>query len=153
LLETASIVAREKPIAGFGLGTASDPRIVRGRSSPLEQYPAGQLAVEHDFYNDGNWTVVLFETGIAGIAVLALLLVFLGWYGWRVASAGFWVGGALFGLTLATIVLGFFAPILQTRTGSFILWLFAGLAAASMTIRTGVPAPRPGDEPRGPVHD
>jgi hypothetical protein len=108
---------------------------VRNGSSPLEQYPAGRLAVEQGFYNDGNWTVLLFETGIGGIVVLALLLTFLGWYGYGVASAGFWVGGALVGLTAATVLLGFFAPILQTRTGSFILWLFAGLTAASVAAR------------------
>jgi hypothetical protein len=136
LLETARIVTREKPVTGFGLGTASDPRLVRSGSSPLEQYPAGQLAVQHDFYNDGNWTVVLFETGIAGIVALSALLILLGWYGYRVASAGAWVGAALAGLTIATAVLGFFAPILQTRTGNFILWLFAGLAVGSMAARS-----------------
>lgn len=143
LLETARVVVRDKPLTGFGLGTASDPRFVQSGLSPLERYPAGRLGVQQDFYNDGNWTVVLLETGLAGILVLAVFLTFVAWYGLRVASRGFWVGGALAGLVLATFVLGFFAPILQTRTGSYILWLFAGLAAGSMTRRTTPTGLRP----------
>jgi hypothetical protein len=129
LLETTKLVAREKPVSGFGLGTASDPRVVRTGSGPLQRYSAGRFAVKWDFYNDGNWTVVLLETGFAGIVLFALVHWCLGWYGLRVASRGFWVGGALAGLVAATAVLGFFAPILQTRSAGFILWLFAGLAA------------------------
>lgn len=135
LIDTVKVVGREKPLTGFGLGTASDPRFVQSGSSPLERYPAGRLAVQHNFYNDGNWTVVLLETGFVGLVALALLLAFLGWYGCTLASTGFWVGGALAGLVLATVVLGFFAPIMQTRTASFVIWLFAGLAGASNMLR------------------
>jgi hypothetical protein len=135
MVGTAQLVARDSPVVGFGLGTASDPRFVQAGSSPLERYPAGRLASELNFYNDGNWTVLLLETGFAGVLLLVTLLTFLTLYGCKVAQAGYWMGGALAGLVLATAVLGFFAPILQVRGASFILWLFAGLAAAAMPSR------------------
>jgi hypothetical protein len=141
LLSSVEFVAHDAPFAGFGLGTVSDPRAVQSGSSPLESYPAGRLAVRNSFYNDGNWTVLLLETGFGGILLLALLLTLLARTGRKVALAGFWAGAALAGLVLATVILGFFAPVLQTRSASFVLWLFAGLAAAgSIADRTARPA-------------
>jgi hypothetical protein len=130
LLGSARTVAHDSPFVGFGLGTVSDPRIIQSGGSPLERFPAGRLSAKTGYYTDGNWASLLLETGFVGVALLAWLFAFLALLGLRVARNRIWVGAALSGLVLATVILGWFAPVLQTRSTNMILWLFAGLAGA-----------------------
>jgi hypothetical protein len=128
LVSNAKLVAREKPVLGYGIGTVTDHRTTRDGSSPVWLTAAGAEAARYGYQWDGNWALLLLEVGFAGIAALLLLLVALVYIGRRSAH---WAGDALVAVVAGTAILGFFAATLQQRLPSAILWLLVGLALAA----------------------
>lgn len=122
-------VAHHAPVAGFGLGTVSDPRAVVRPASPLNRYREGRDALRTRYYTDSNWVALLLETGYAGLALLGILLIILYRMGSR-CGRSFWGGSALAATVAAVGLFGLVAPALQLRPTSFILWLFVGLVIA-----------------------
>jgi hypothetical protein len=134
LEENAKLAASDEPVFGFGIGTASDPRRIANHSSPVyRSFPGLEKAVE-PFVSDGNWAILVAETGFVGLALLAVLLLALGRLGISIVD---WPGAALAATVAAVTVIGFFASVLQQRPASAILWLLAGLAAAVATPQPG----------------
>jgi hypothetical protein len=128
LEENAKLAAADEPVFGFGIGTASDPRLISNFTSPVyRSFPGLEKAVQ-PFVSDGNWAILVAETGFVGLALLAVLLLALVRLG---LSTPHWSGGALVATVAAVAVLGFFASVLQQRPTSAILWLLAGLAGAT----------------------
>jgi len=127
-LENSKLVVHERPMFGFGIGTASDPRLVSRLTSPVyRSFPGLERAVQ-PFVSDGNWAVLILEVGFVGVALLALLFLVLLRLG---ASVDHWSGLALMAVVTAIVVLGFFSPVLQERAPSATLWLLVGVAAAA----------------------
>jgi hypothetical protein len=129
LWENASLVTDKSPALGFGIGSVSDKRTTLDGSNPLYQTWAGRKALTFGYIYDGNWGLLLMEVGIVGLLALVLLLV-------AVLRTGFellrqhWLGLALIAQLAAVVVLGFFAPVMQLRLPTAILWLTTGLALA-----------------------
>ncbi|TMJ98182.1 MAG: hypothetical protein E6G67_01035 [Actinobacteria bacterium] len=129
LASNAALVAQSHPLVGFGLGTVSDVRKINDGSSPLLKTHAGQVALRRSFFYDGNWSLLIVEVGFLGIAAVGLLFASLARLG-RWLSETHWIGTALLANVVVTFWLGFFAPIMQARVPSLVLWLSAGLAIA-----------------------
>jgi hypothetical protein len=129
LRENVSLVSKNSPALGFGIGSVSDKRTTLDGSNPLYQTWAGRKALTFGYLYDGNWGLLIMETGFFGL--LALILLFL-----SVVRTGFallrrhWLGVALIAQVAAVLVLGFFAPVLQLRLPTAVLWLTVGLALA-----------------------
>lgn len=129
LKENASLVTEDSPALGFGIGSVSDKRTTLDGSNPLYQTWAGRKALTFGYLYDGNWGLLLMEVGIVGLLALVLLLL-------AVLRTGFellrrhWLGLALLAQLAAVVVLGFFAPVMQLRLPTAILWLTTGLALA-----------------------
>ncbi len=127
LTSNARLVHERSPLLGFGIGSATDPRMLQDGTSPLYRSSAGRRAVEFGFNYDGNWSMLLLETGAAGVVAIAFLFVRAG----RIAlSTRHWVGAATTALLVQTAVLGFFSPILQLRAPTAVMWLALGLTLA-----------------------
>ena len=131
LSSNAGLVARESPIDGFGIGSVSDPTTINRPTNPALKTFAGRKAIEQGFIYDGNWAVLVLEVGLGGLALLALFFAALVRLGLRVDRVH-WSGLALAAAVGATVVLGFFAPTLQHRAPTAILWMLAGLALAAL---------------------
>lgn len=129
LTSQLSLVRQQSPIWGFGLGTVQDRRTLSSGTSPLYRSFAGQRAASFSYLYDGNWALILLETGFLGLGALGGLVVVLAVAGIRAAQRH-WCGLALFATISATVVLGFFAPVLQLRHVGAILWLLAGATVA-----------------------
>ena len=129
LRENASLVTDNSPALGFGIGSVSDKRTTLDGSNPLYQTWAGRKALTFGYIYDGNWGLLLMEVGIVGLLALVLLLL-------AVLRTGFallrqhWLGLALIAQLAAVVVLGFFAPVMQLRLPTAMLWLTTGLALA-----------------------
>ena len=129
LRENASLVTDNSPALGFGIGSVSDKRTTLDGSNPLYQTWAGRKALTFGYIYDGNWGLLLMEVGIVGLLALVLLLS-------AVVRTGFellrqhWLGLALIAQVAAVVVLGFFAPVMQLRLPTAMLWLTTGLALA-----------------------
>jgi hypothetical protein len=122
-------VAGEAPAFGFGTGSIVDPRTIGNRSNPLLEFVAGRLALERGFVYDGNWSLLLMETGFLGLAcAFGLLAVMIAAGRWL--ADVHWTGQWLIMASLAVVVLGFFAPILQQHAVSAVLWALTGTALA-----------------------
>lgn len=122
-------VKADAPISGFGLGSLTDPRRIADGTSSAYRTSAGRQVVAFRFFFDGNWGLILFETGLLGAAALGLAFLLTVRFGLLV-SAHHWVGLALATSALAVGLLGFFSTILQSRAPSAVLWLLLGFAAA-----------------------
>jgi hypothetical protein len=129
LVSDVKFVAKESPVFGFGIGSVSDRRGLKTKTSPVFRTFAGSRAAAFSYLYDGGWALVLVEVGFVGIAALALLLFQLMRIALRVSRVH-WIGTALLTTLVANVVLGFFAPVLQLRLPSAMLWLLVGLALA-----------------------
>jgi len=117
------------PLFGFGLGSVTDPRRVIDGTSAAYRTSAGRQATSFRYLFDGNWGLLLLETGFAGVA--ALLCVFVLALRFAVDLARrHWVGLALAASLLAFAAIGFFAPVLQLRVPGALLWILVGFATA-----------------------
>lgn len=127
LKSNATLVAHESPVFGFGLGTVTDKRVVAAGASPITQTAAGVRATEFSYVYDGNWDLLILEVGFAGLAAVGALFVAIH----RLARRdGNWCGLAAASLGIATVVLGFFASILQLALPMAIFWLLIGFGLA-----------------------
>lgn len=129
LLETtARQISHKDRIFGFGIGAASDPRVIEDYTSPIyNELPYDREYIKHYLY-DSNWATLLLEVGFGGCALfLATLGVFFA-SGLKLEHS--WPGLGLALLVLVTFILGFFNAVLQHRPTSAILWLFAGIVLA-----------------------
>lgn len=121
-------VKADAPIVGFGLGSLTDPRRIADGTSSAYRTSAGRQVVAFRFFFDGNWGLILFETGIVGATAFGLAFLLTVRFGILV-SAHHWVGLALTTSVLAVGLLGFFSTVLQSRAASAVLWLLLGFAA------------------------
>lgn len=124
----AKLVDREKPILGFGIGTASDSRLVYGYKSPVYKAvaPYSPRYMKHYVY-DSNWAIVLLETGWVGIVFMTGLFLYLGLIGVSVMKRH-WSGRLLVSCAVAVAALGFFGSAFQVPLVSAILWLSTAVA-------------------------
>jgi O-antigen/teichoic acid export membrane protein len=122
-------VRAEAPVFGFGLGSITDPRRVADRSSAAYRTSAGRQAASFRYLFDGNWGLILLETGFAGAAALVGAFILAARFG-MVLSERHWVGTALTASVLAFGLIGFFAPVLQLRVPGAVFWLLLGFAVA-----------------------
>jgi O-Antigen ligase len=137
LKTTVDQTAHKSPAFGYGLGTASDPKLLGGDyKSPIYDHFRGREPYISSFIYDNNWASLLLEVGFVGVALAALLFMAVIRTGVRVARVH-WIGDAAASLAVAIAVLGFFGPSLQARIPNAFLWLFVGLALAYLC------APRP----------
>jgi tetrahydromethanopterin S-methyltransferase subunit B len=139
LRENSQLVASSSPIFGFGIGSVSDKRTALDGSNPLYRTWAGRKALTFGYLYDGNWGLLIMEVGFLGIFALALVMIAL----FRIAiqlARDDWLGLALLAQLAVVVVLGFFAPILQLRLPTAILWLTAGLCLAIIRERRAAEA-------------
>ena len=129
LINNAKLAASDAPLFGYGIGTATDPRLLADFSSPVyRSFPGLERAVL-PFLSDGNWAILVIEAGFTGLALLALLLSALIALGLATRDLH-WAGLALAAVVPAVLVLGFFTSALQQRPASAVLWLLVGLTLA-----------------------
>jgi hypothetical protein len=129
LRENSQLVADTSPVVGFGVGSVSDKRTTVDGSNPLYRTWAGRRALAFGYLYDGNWGLLIMEVGFLGVFALCLLFLAL----FRIAiqlARDHWLGLALLAQLAVILVLGFFAPVLQLRLPTAILWLTAGLCLA-----------------------
>jgi hypothetical protein len=132
-------VRADAPVFGFGLGSVTDPRRVADQSSAAYRTSAGRQAASFRYLFDGNWGLILLETGFAGLAALLGAFLLAARFG-MVVSQVHWVGLALTASVLAFGLIGFFAPVLQLRVPGAVFWLLLGFAVA---IHHNLRAPAP----------
>jgi hypothetical protein len=143
VLDNSVQVWRHDPVLGFGLGTGSDPRLIEDLSSPVYRSFGGwDLAKDIEPYvYDGNWAILILETGFVGIALAAVFFAALARVGLRAREH--WAGRALIALIPAVMLLGFATTVLQQRSLAIVLWLMIGLAVTaaaengSKTVQSG----------------
>jgi hypothetical protein len=128
LAQDAELTWHHSPILGFGVGSVVDPRSVIDRSNPLYLTPAGQIAIQQSYIFDGNWNIILTETGFLGLALTAVLLLTLGRLGWT--SRTLWTGLTVAVMTAVIVVLGFYESILQAQA-IMVFWVMLGCVLAS----------------------
>jgi hypothetical protein len=135
LVNNAKLVDRTKPVLGFGIGMASDRRVVYSLRSPVfvSLAPLNPQYIKHYVY-DSNWAIVLLETGWVGVLLLAGLFAYLIVIG-ILAARRHWIGRVLACTALAVAALGFFGSAFHEPLVSAMLWLTAGACCA-------IPAPR-----------
>jgi hypothetical protein len=127
LVAVAKQAAHTDMLSGYGIGAASDPRVIDNYSSPIyERFPQNKKTYIQGFLYDSNWATLVFEVGFAGVGLLLVMLATLFTMGLRCESG--WPGLGLSILAVVTLVLGFYGPVLQARSTGAILWLFSGLA-------------------------
>jgi hypothetical protein len=134
LKENTDLIAQTSPAFGFGIGSVSDKRTIQDGSNPLYRTWAGRRALTFSYLYDGNWGLLVMEVGFVGLFALAWL--FMGLF--RVAlqlMRTHWLGVALLAQLVVVVVLGFFAPIMQLRIPTAMLWLTAGLSLALLQQR------------------
>jgi hypothetical protein len=122
-------VRADAPLLGFGLGSVMDPRRVADGSSAAYRTSAGRQAAAFRYLFDGNWGLMLLETGFAGIAALIGAFALAVRFGINLARQH-WVGLALTASVVALGLIGFFAPVLQLRMPGALLWLLLGFAVS-----------------------
>jgi hypothetical protein len=126
-------VLGHSPAFGWGTGTIDDPRASASGANPLLHSMAGRLAVASNFAYDGNWPLVLMQSGFLGLGCVFALIAGVGLVG-RSLAATHWLGHVLVATSLGVALLGLFAPVLQQHALSAEYWAFAGcglsLAAA-----------------------
>jgi hypothetical protein len=132
LASSERLTFSHSPLLGFGIGSVVDPRSLASGTNPFYLTSEGQQAIKFGYLYDGNWALLLTETGIVGLALLTLLLGSIARVAWR-ARAG-WVGSSVVVLTACIIVLGFFESILQTDA-SAVYWALIGCVLAVVADR------------------
>ena len=126
LQENAKLVAESSPAFGFGIGSVSDKRTTLDGSNPLYRTWAGRRALQFRYLYDGQWGLLIMEVGFVGLFALVVLLFALARMALKLLRTH-WLALALLAQLAVTIVLGFFATVLQLRLPTAILWLAAGL--------------------------
>jgi hypothetical protein len=129
LQENAKLVAESSPAFGFGIGSVSDKRTTLDGSNPLYRTWAGRRALQFSYLYDGQWGLLIMEVGFVGLFALVVLLFALARMALKLLRTH-WLALALLAQLAVTIVLGFFATVLQLRLPTAILWLTAGLCLA-----------------------
>lgn len=131
LMANGRQILKDSPFFGFGIGSASDSRLLRdGTSSAYKSFTGFDQAYIQNFIYDGNWAILILEVGLGGMAALGVVFVSLARVGASVMERH-WAGLVLIGMVVAVIALGFFTSVLQERPSGAILWVMAGLAAAA----------------------
>ena len=131
LQENTKLVAETSPAFGFGIGSVSDKRTTLDGTNPLYRTWAGRRALQFSYLYDGQWGLLIMEVGFVGLFALAVVLVALARMALKLLRTH-WLALALLAQLAVTLVLGFFATVLQLRLPTAILWLTAGLCLALM---------------------
>ena len=136
LRENASLVTDNSPALGFGIGSVSDKRTTLDGSNPLYQNlgrPQGahlRLYLRRQLGPAAHGGRHRRAPGARPTA--------LGGAPYRFALLRqHWLGLALIAQLAAVVVLGFFAPVMQLRLPTAMLWLTTGLALAMVRERSG----------------
>ena len=129
LFQEVGLVTRQSPLLGYGVGSVVDPRTVPDGTNPLYRIPAGVDAINFRYIFDGNWGLLIIETGFLGLAAVIVLLTAM----WRIGVRGIDdpAGVVVYCLIPCVVVLGFFECVLQDASSNLVLWVFTGLAIAT----------------------
>ena len=123
--------ARLAALTGAGLRSWQCGRSAKcpRRYESLYEIPAGVEAIKFRYIFDGNWGLLITETGFLGLAAVTLLLAAM----WRVGIRAIDepCGLVVYCLIPCVVVLGFFECVMQDASSTLVLWVFTGLAIAA----------------------
>ena len=115
-------------LLGSGAGTIVDPRAGAAGTNPLLNFPAGLVALRNQYLYDGNWGIVLLESGVLGVAAFESFVLGAAAVTSKAALPDP-AGTCAIGLLICTMVLTWFEPALQLHWFSAVLWTIVGFAA------------------------